>query len=147
MSGAGYYAVEKAIKDAINADEDLSEVRVFIEQDIVHAAESAPCVLIFISRRDAPANEQRLSAGRRTDWILSVHLICYGWHLDDTERAAELRDSLMEHVELALMRDRLLGGACETLWLDSGGFESGPGNQGFLSAGEVSVKVKVFGTL
>lgn len=147
MSGAGYYAVEKAIKQAINADPELSDVRVFIEQDLVHAAESAPCVLIFISDRSAPADEQRLAAGRRTDWILSVSVLCYGWHLDSTEQAAEKRDSLMEHVETALMRDRSLGGTCDRFWLDGGSFESGPGNQGFLCAGEIALKVKVFGTI
>lgn len=146
MPVAGYFAVEKAIKDAILSDSDLSEVKVFIEQDIVHAAESAPCVLIFANSREAPAGEQRLAAGRRTDWIVSISIICYGWALE-TEPAAEIRDSLMERVELALMRDRTLGGTCEALWLDGGSFDSGPGNQGFLCAGEIALKVKVFGTV
>jgi hypothetical protein len=147
VSGAGYFAVEKAIRDVIAADPELSGVRVFIEADLVFAAESAPAVYIYATGREAPANEQRLMAGRRTDFLLNISLWCVAWSLDSTERAAMQRDSLIERVELALMRDRSLGGVADTLWLDGGEFISGMGNQGFLCHGEIAVKVKVYGSL
>lgn len=147
MPGAGYYEVEKAIKAVINADPELSDVRVFIEQDLVWAAESAPAVYIYATGREAPASEQRLAAGRRTDFILNVSLWCVAWNLDSTERAAELRDSLMERAEAALMANRSLSDTCEYFWLAGGEFISGMGNQGFLCSGEIALKVRVFGTI
>lgn len=148
MSGASYFAVEKAIKAAIMDDSDLSGVRVYIEQDLQWAAESAPAVCIYATGRQAPDGMQRLAAGQRTDWLLAISLWCYAWDME-TERAAEQRDSLIERVELALMRptERTLGGACETYWLEGGEFISSPGDQGFLCAGEIALKVHVFGTL
>lgn len=144
--GPGYYAVEKAIRDAVLSDSELAGVRAFIEQDLVWAAESAPAVYIYATGREAPENEQRLAGGQRTDWILAISIWCVAWHLDSTERAAELRDLLIERVELALMRDRTIGDKCDRSWLDGGQFISGPGEQGFLSTGEISVKVKLNST-
>lgn len=146
MAVAGYFAVEKAIRDRILLDPELIGVRAYIEEDLVWAAESAPAVYIYVTSREAPANEQRLAAGTRTDWILAISIWCVEWHIDSTERAAEARDSLIERVEIALMRDRTLNGTCDRSWLDGGEFTGGMGNAGFLSAGEIVLRAKIFGT-
>lgn len=146
MGVAAYFSVEKAIRNTLLTASDLSGVRVYIEQDLVWAAESAPAVYIYLTRRDAPASEQRIAAGRRTDWILAMSLWCVEWHLESTEQAAEARDSLIERVEVALMGNRSLDDTCDRSWLEGGEFVSGMGNVGFLSAGEILLRAKVFAT-
>lgn len=134
---ARYYEIEKAVREIIEADTHFTGIRTFIEQDIIFSAEACPAVYIYLDRRDTVEAEQRLAAGRRTDYRVRLSLWCVEWHLDSTEEASRLRDELIESVEVVLTTDRTLKGASLGSWLEGGEFLSGLGDSGFLSAGEI----------
>lgn len=142
MAAISYFAIEEALRDAIVSDPDLETVRGFIEEDLIFSPESAPAVYIYLESRAAFEEDQRLSAGRRTDYTISLTVWCVEWHQDSVSEAARSRDSLIAKVELAIMRDRTLGGLVDSLWLDGGEFQSGFGEQGFISAGEIRVMAR-----
>lgn len=144
MARVDYYALEQAIADHLRKESELEGVRVEIEKQIDFGVDS-DAVFIYLDRRDAPAEEQRLSAGTRTDFLLTFSLWCLAFHLDSVAAASELRDDLLGRVEVALMRDRTFGGLAGTAWLEGGEFDTLEDN-GFLSAAEVRLVVRAHAT-
>jgi hypothetical protein len=143
MARINYYAIEEAIKAILDADVDVQthwdkrETRIIIEREIIFGMDECPCVLIYLDRREAPANMQGLSGGQRTRMSLHFSLWVAEFHLDSVAEASQNRDDLMGLVEVALMKERTLNDTVGVSWLDGGEFLTAQTDNGFISCGEI----------
>lgn len=134
MAAAAYRAAKQALKDQLLADTSLGGLSVHIDADL--EALEGPTVIIFIDGRSAEAEEQSL-ATTRTRFAISFVLLVADVALD-VAQAAAARDDLVGAVELAMIRNRTLGGKVTGLRLDGGEFFDGPGKGGgFVAWAEV----------
>jgi hypothetical protein len=149
MARVDYYAIEQAIRDQLAGHPLLAGVTVTIEEELLFGAEQTPWVCVYLDRRDAPADRQRLAAGRQTQFLLRFSIWCWQYSLEGVSRAIQLRDDLVGAVEIALMSDRTLGGTVATSWLEGGELPSArlPDGSGWISGGEVVLIADVAATL
>lgn len=105
-----YWDLRVGIEEAIQAHEDLAGLRVVKEPHASPSPEELPAALVFMTERSTPEERQRLAAGTRADHriVFSVWVLTYS--LDAMEAAVRQRDRIMAKVEVALLRDRRLGG-------------------------------------
>lgn len=145
MSAANYYAVSAAIKAVIAANSaTIGNADVQIETLPMLDPEGIRKVYILVDGRDAPAGEQRLAAGRTTDFLVTYSIWCFGFHIESGEAAAKMRDDLIGAVEIALMNNRTLNGTVHTCWIEGGAFEAANGN-GIFRAGEIRLVCRMQG--
>ena len=137
MARLDYYAIEEGIKTTLEADSALDGVKIHIEEESLFSNDECPAIFIYIESRDAPIDMQRLAAGTRTDFQMRFSLWCVEFHLESIPKAAELRDDLLGNAEVALMKDRVLGGTVVKAWLEGGRFLSGEVEGGFIMAAEI----------
>ena len=138
MARVDYFGIEEAIKSILDADADLAGVEVLIEEELT--IQRGNVVGIYLDDRDAPNEDQSLSAGTRTRFNVRFSIWC--WHFGvgrDRRVPMEQRDDLIGKVEIALMKERTLNDTVNSSWLEGGEFLSGPdptGNQ-FMSGASV----------
>jgi hypothetical protein len=141
MARIDYYQIEEDIATQLRADANLTGVTVDVEQEPAFAEDKG--VFIYLVGREAPAELQTMSAGKRTRFYIHIVLVCMAQALE-LKAAMEARDDLMSNVELALMSNRTFGNAqVQKFWIEGGNFEnSRDGNDGlFNSTGEVEIVV------
>ena len=138
MAAANYYNVAAQIKAVIAADPAgaIGAADVQIEQLPILDPQGIRKVYILTDDRQAPAGEQMIMAGKSTDFLVTYSIWCFGFHLDEGQDAAKMRDDLMGAVEVAIMNDRTLNGSVRTCWIEGGAFEAADGN-GIFRAGEI----------
>ena len=142
MAALDYYGIEingiqRVLDDHALIGGANPRVRTFIEDAIMFSAEMSPAVYIYAMRRDAVVTDQRLAAGRRTDMTIRFSLWCVDVNFESIAAASKGRDELIGNVEIALMENRTLNSLVKSSWLEGGAFETGGGDNGFISAGEV----------
>lgn len=139
MARVDYYAIEQAIQTLLQGAASLSGVVVTVEEELLFGAEATPWVGIYLERRDAPSDQQSLSAGQRTRFRLRFSIWCWEYSLESVAKAIQLRDDLLGKVEVVLMGDRTLGNTVSTSWLEGGEMPSArlPGGSGWVSGGEI----------
>jgi hypothetical protein len=116
-------------------------VQVSIEEDIT--LDIGPWVCIYTTRRDAPVDDQRIAAGRKLVYNVTLALWCWQYALESAARAIELRNDLVGAVEIALMRDRTLGGTVDFIVLSGGDFVTVKDSSRFASGAELIVVARV----
>lgn len=148
MARVDYYAIETQIQTILQADADLTGVMVTVEEELIFGAESTPWIGIYLDRRDAPSDLQRLSAGQQTTFILAISIWCWEYSLDSLKKAIQLRDDLLGKTEVVLMKNRTLGGQVSKSWLEGGDMPSAkvPDSSAWLSGGEIILKAEVTST-
>ena len=147
MARIDYFNIEEAIKSILDADADLADVEVLIEEELT--IQRGNVVGIYLDDRDAPDEEQSLSAGTRTRFNVRFSIWC--WHFGvgrDRRVPMQQRDDLVGKVEIALMKERTLNDTVNMSWLEGGEFLSGPDPTGdqFMSGASVILIVNVVGT-
>ena len=150
MARVDYYSIEQAIRTQLLADAGLSNITVTIEEEL--SFQRGDIIAIFLDRRDAPAEEQTLSAGTHIRMHLKFSIWCFHFGLVVAD-SIERRDDLLGKVELALMRDRTFSGAVNSSWITGGEFqtgevhsEAGMGFSGWGSGAEVELIAEMTGT-
>ena len=146
MARVDYYALETAVKTALEADAAVvatAGLVILVEEEV--SMHRVPVVVITLASRAAPDELQPLRAGKGTRFLVELVLFVYFYALDVSE-AARQRDDLVGKVEIALMNDRTLGGACNYLYLTGGTFVTARDESGFNSGAEVRVTVDVTAT-
>lgn len=143
MARLDYYAIEEAIKCVI--EDALPDVRVEIETEVGVAPDQEGAVYIYLDRRDAPASEQRLAAGTRTDFLVRFSIWCLDADFESVAAASRRRDELTGRVEVALMADRSLKNTVPSSWLEGGEFLT-IGDNGFVSGAEIVLIAKASAT-
>ena len=145
MAWIDYTLIAQTIIDRLDADVDLrafGNVTLAIEEDLDAMVDMMPLVAIYYDRRDAFDADQSLSAGQRTRYQIRFVLWCWHSSYDSLADAAALRNELLAKVEVALMRDRTLGGLINKLWLEGGEFMSAAKGDGdFASGAEIILVV------
>lgn len=145
MAKIDYVAITRAMRDQLAADADVIrlDARIGIHEPVPTDLTRNPFVGIYESRRTSPPL-QDLAAGTRTryeiQWEIQVH--CFSSDSDGAyEDAASRRDELLGAVEVALMRDRTLGGvlADNSLMLRGGELGGVAQSVGFISSGQLLV--------
>lgn len=150
MAGIDYNAVVDALKLHLESDTDMRALNVYvgIELDVDTIFERLPSVVLYFDRREAPEEIQGLYAGQQTRYLL--YFSVWAWHgsLESIEQAARFRNDLLSKLELALMRDRTLGGAVDKLWYEGGTMLSAERDEGdFVMGAETIVVVDVTAAL
>jgi hypothetical protein len=129
-----YGALVNGIEDAISGYEPLSAVTIFKEPHEPPDPESMPAILIYFLERRAPAGEQHISAGRKTNYRLVFSVISCGLDVDSSFGACRAAWDVASLVDEALMANRTLGGVYPSgrLVLEGGFFSrlSTPMNRG-----------------
>jgi hypothetical protein len=143
-----YYAIERAVQEILTKDDELANVRVTIEEELLFGAEATPWVGIYLDSREAPANRQRISAGRSTLYLVRLALWCWQYSLESVAKAIELRDDLVGKVEVVLMRHRTLKETVHMSWLEGGELPSArvPERTAWMSGGEIRLVAQVEAT-
>jgi hypothetical protein len=134
-----YYGIQRAVQEVLVADQDLANVRVTIEEELLFGGETTPWVGIYLDRRDAPPDRQRISAGQSTIYLVRLELWCWEYSLESLATAIQLRDDLVGKVEVVLMRNRTLKDTVHMSWLEGGELPSArvPGRTAWMSGGEI----------
>lgn len=141
MARVDYYAIEQGIEEVLKDDPNLVDVAILIEPAAL--VERGNTVAIYPDRRSAPADDQVISAGRRTRLMLRFSIWCYSDGLE-RESVLKARDDFVGRVELALMDDPTLRGTVEESWLDGGEFDTPQElDSGFALGAEVGLVCRV----
>lgn len=146
MAGLDYDAILEAAGARVSAT--LPDVTVGLEVDGLPAAEMCPFVAIYFEDRRAPLEQQRLAAGRRTDYEIRMTFWSFGFSINSLREAKKLSRDLMRRLEVSLMGDRTLGGTVGGLWLEGGAMDLERGTKGsFLAGTELIVAARAVSAL
>lgn len=143
MARVDYYALEEAIRTQLKTTATLADTTILIEEEVM--MQPGNVVVIYLDRRDAPADEQVISAGRRTRFNIKFTIACYHSGLDKSV-VMEQRDDLLGKVELALMADNTFSNSVDASWIEGGDFENARnqgGTAGFVSVGTIELIAQV----
>lgn len=122
MARVDYYAIEQAVKTALVAAGTIpADVTYLIEEEVLF--QEGRAVAIYADRRDAPPDRQSISSGTRTRFDFRMSVWCYAFGFE-TSSVAEARDDLIGLVEIALMGNRTLSGAVNSIRIDGGEFDN-----------------------
>lgn len=145
-----YWAIREAVVTAIHAHEDLADLPVLLEQAGEPAPEMLPVVLVYLDSRSSPQGIQRIAAGTRTDMRIILSLWLFHYSLNGMAEAIRLRDAVLSKLEIALMRDRTLGGLMpHGSWIEGGDIMTGRDAEGraFVSGVETRLVGDVYAML
>jgi len=146
MARVNYHDILTQIQSVLDADADVDALT-FINLEPNLDPMTGNKIYIYEESRTAPENLQRISAGRRTSIIYTVSIWCLAFSLDSVDHASQLRDDLVGFVEIALMNNRDLNNTVHTLWLNGGAFDGAPLDNGFTSAAETMVEIRIDATV
>lgn len=139
-----YWGIREGIGRAIRSYPGLENLTVLQEPANEPSPEQLPAVLIYLDERDTPEENQRLTAGKTTHHRLVFSLWVLGYSAAGLDVAARSREDTMARVEVALMRDRSLGGLLtKSLTIKAGETQVGAGKSAFVAAMETRVIVEV----
>ncbi len=138
MARVDYYGIAKAIQSQLQADSNLADVTVLVEEELTMSRGNV--VIIYLDRREAPDDLQTLSAGTRTRFNLFFSIWCFHFGFEKA-LAIEARDDLLGKVELALMSDPTFSNNVSSSWITGGDFDNGPLPDGvdFMAGAEVQL--------
>lgn len=146
MAAAGYAAIRDAVEAILKGDARTNAARIYVEEEPQFGlADAGKVIAVFTDRRRAPADEQHLGAGKRTEFLLDLLFVVANMDMASFRAAADGRDTLLGNLELVLMANRTLSSTVSTLWLEGGEFYSAKDAQSgsLIAVAEVSVVVKV----
>lgn len=131
----------ETIMDALGAriSSVLPALRVLHEPETFGGLEDGPAVGLYIVERQAPAERQRLEAGRSLHLDVKFSLMCAVFSLESIKRAKLDALNTASDVEQALMGDLTLGGAVRSMFVGGGMVDGGRGSGSFVGFAEVSV--------
>lgn len=144
MARVDYFAIEEAMAKQLRDDDTLFGVTILVEEELKMGKEDS--VIIYLDRREAPADLQTISAGQRTRFNLNFTVNCFTFHLDK-QVAMENRDDLIGKVEVALMKDHTFGGTVTGAAITGGDFDTASdGSAGFMSAASIEITARATAT-
>lgn len=137
MAAINYWTILTAIKTQLDTElAVLSPVpKVVIERAFIP---SQSYVAIMLDRRDAVNEIQEIGVGRQTNMRIRFSIFCFRLAANP-DMAFKLMVETISAVEIALMKDRTIGGTVSMSWLDGGTFfeVEAQANAGTYIGGEV----------
>lgn len=152
MARADYHAVEQAIRDTIRNDGSLPAGATVLEEEAVDFIEGA-VVVVYLVRREAPAERQVIASGRRLRELLTIEIWIWTTSFGSRTAAAEERDDLIGIVQTIIMgeyaNDSKFGRSdIVSFWLSGGEFETALEESATLRLGaSIELTVEVATTL
>lgn len=138
-----YQAIREGIREAIRSYPGLENLTVLLEPSSEPSMEQMPAVLVFMAQRSTPPPLQRIAGGKQTSHRLVFSLWVLHYSPDGLDAAVLGRDAVLAKVEVALMRDRHLGGRLPNgLMLEAGEMQTGK-DAAFAAAAETLVMMDV----
>lgn len=137
MARVDYFAIQEAIKTVLEADQTIADAHIALEEELEFNQQNH--ILIYLMDRDAPENRQTLSGGTRTKFLINFSIWCFAYHMSELKEAMRRRDDLIGKVEIALMKNRSLGGVVDGSWITGGEFAnaSQEGSASLFAGGEI----------
>lgn len=121
MAAIDYSGILDQIADIFAGDARTSSAHVVVEEDPQFGlSDWGSVILIYLDRRIAPPERQRMAAGRETNYHLSITIACVCFDLTSFKSASYKRNELLANVELVLMDNVTLGSKVNTSWLTGG---------------------------
>jgi hypothetical protein len=143
MPQVDYHAITQKIREILAAAPALAGVTVTAERDVAAGFERKfPWVNVRIASR-TPVEGQPIAAGKATRYHVEWVVECWAWHADGLDASAKQRDTLIGHVERALMDNRNLGGLVTGSWLAGGEFRAAAFESDWVLEGEVRLVADV----
>src|SRR3990167_9767697 len=116
MAKVAYAAIRDTIKTVLEGDARTNVARIYIEEEPQFGlADAQKIIAVFMDRRRAPADQQSLSAGKRTRFLLDLLFVVAFFDMESFKAACDGRDALLGDLELVLMDNRTLSGQVSTL--------------------------------
>ena len=146
MAKVAYAAIRDTIKTVLEGDARTNVARIYIEEEPQFGlADAQKIIAVFMDRRRAPADQQSLSAGKRTRFFLDLLFVVAFFDMESFKAACDGRDALLGDLELVLMDNRTLSGQVSTLYIEGGEFYSAKDSQAttFVAVAEINVTVDV----
>lgn len=121
MAAVDYTNVLTQLESILKADSRTNIARVFVEEEPQFGiSDTQYAIAVFLDGRSAPDSEQTLSKGRRTEYQLRIPIWVFAFSIESYRKASELRNTLLDNLELTLSENRTLNAAVTTLWLEGG---------------------------
>lgn len=143
MAGVNYFQIQEQVAALIR--EHTSAAVVTVDGALAVSAESTPWVGIYLTRRDAPASEQRLSGGRSTAYNVRLSIWVYCWGLEPAD-TAKVRDDLVAEIEREMMEHRSEL-THNSFWFEGGEFENAQDDGAFMRGAEIIMVVPALSTV
>lgn len=146
MAGIDYYLLEQQIRTVI--DDNTAAKSVVIEEALVYNPDETPWVGIYLTRRDAPADGQSLSAGQRVRYEIRLSIWVYSFAFE-IETACKDRVTMIASVEKELLTNRASITAAGAFWFEGGEFVTAQNedNASFMAGGEIIMVVDATATV
>lgn len=146
MAAVSYASIRDQIKSILAGDSRTNTARIYIEEEPQFGLGDVQQVIaVFTDRRRAPADQQSLSAGKRTRFLLDMLFVVAFMDFASFKAACDGRDTLLANLELVLMANRTLNATVETLWIEGGEFYSAKDSQSgtLIAVAELNVTLMV----
>jgi hypothetical protein len=151
MARVDYYAIEEEIAEILRAN--IPDITVSVESELLFSPEQTPWVGVYLDRRDAPRELQKIAAGTKTTFRLTLTIWVWCYHMEKAQ-AIRLRDEWLSEVEVVLMRYRTLNEKVAMSWIEGGRMPSGriqsatpiASQTDFLAGGEIILVAEVDST-
>lgn len=145
MARIKYGELAEAIRTVIEQDREVQKAQatVICAQPPVMGSSAMPYICVF-ERARTSAWGQTLAAGTRRRYQLNWEVWITTVSGNGFADAVSQRDDLLGYVEIALMKNRTLGGklADASLMIHGGDLRSGPGGVGFVAEGSITVSAE-----
>lgn len=135
MSAVDYAGIMNAIQATIEAA--VPNVLVVQEAETNPGIEDQSVVAIYCIGRSAPADHQRMSAGRQTHMDLTISMFCAAFSLESVKQAKLDALALAGEVERVLMGNPDLAGTVRRFYLEGGIIDGSQGDGSFVGLAEV----------
>ncbi len=145
MAAIDYYGIETIVQSTIISEMGSGSL-VNVTVEVTQPMDTRPWVAIYLKNR-VDSDIQVCAGGTIKKYSLEFSIWCWGWSLNNPADAARARDELIGDVEIALMKNRKMGGAVDNGTIHGGEFGTAEAPaKGTLMGGEIVYRVEVKAT-
>jgi len=139
MARIPYYGIAEAMQSVLQADPDLANVLVVIEEEGPMSTEQMPWVGIYISDREDDGGP--ISGGTMQRFRIRYSIWCFEHAMESVKEALRLVTELISKVEMALIKNPTANLNVALLRVTRGDFESAQADAGFVMAASSEIEV------
>jgi len=116
-----YTTIQNALETILKADARTNVARIFVEEEPqFDIMDSQQVIAVFMERRVAGPKDQQLGLAKRTRYHLTITIWVLAFSIESYRTACDLRNTLLDNLELTLMDNRTISNTVTTSWLEGG---------------------------
>jgi len=150
MAKIDYYQLGLDIQSLLRGDSSitLSDKQILVESTSFPDPSINPFVNITIVGRDAPDNEQTISASTRIEMLVQVRIVVAAFDAQEIRNAIERRDDAIGDIELVLVAnpDLNVPSKVNHSWITGGELETGAESNFYIASGTIDLTVNMTAT-